>query len=176
MILSTSVKGRDTSSSSNRTSVHFKNIDQNDSVELPLEDDNESNSDEDRPSRVEDSLCIGPCQSRNDSNISRGDVNQSRRDTTESIRSVRSDSPVTKVGRTFRSLSIVLDENIEHPIPKHRSLWLFSHQNKFRVGVFRCVTSSAFTVIIWLSIVMSSLLLAFQGTYQVSRYSHFLRE
>ena len=68
----------------------------------------------------------------------------------------------SKVRDNFRSLSIILDYNIEHPIPQHLSFFLFSHRNKFRVRVFSFITSSPCTIIIWFAIVSSSLLLAFQ--------------
>lgn len=68
--------------------------------------------------------------------------------------------------RKFRALSVVLDVNIDHPIPQHKSLYLFNPNNWFRLKVYQLVTSSFCTIVIWLAIATSSLLLAFQDPFK----------
>ena len=77
----------------------------------------------------------------------------------------------------IRAFSLLLDPDISHPIPKHKSLFLFDCRNKFRQDVFTFVTSSVFTMVIGVAIISSSLVMAFEdplGNDEKKRMMNFI--
>lgn len=67
----------------------------------------------------------------------------------------------SEVPERMRAFSLLLDPDIMHPIPKHKALFIFDQKNEFRLRVFNWITGSEFTLLVGVTILLSSLLMAF---------------
>lgn len=70
------------------------------------------------------------------------------------------DHTAIRLNARTRAYSMMLNPEISHPIPHHKALFLFAHKNQFRRNIFWLVTSSKFTYIVCVAIVISCSLMA----------------